>query len=68
MYASVSHELRTPINVVLNCLRCLANKVESSGLKWVKIADTSCKFLLSLVNDTLDFAQLRFGKFSLVLT
>jgi hypothetical protein len=42
--------------------------VEKSGMKWVKIADTSCKFLLSLVNDTLDFAQLKFGKFSLVLT
>ena len=55
MFASVSHELKTPINIINNCLLCLIGKVEASALKWVKIADTSCKFLLSLVNDTLDF-------------
>ena len=66
MFASVSHELRTPINIINNCLLCLTGKVEEQATKWVKIADTSCKFLLSLVNDTLDFTQLKMGKFSLV--
>lgn len=31
-------------------------KIDKKLLKWVKIADVSCKFLLSLVHDTLDFA------------
>jgi signal transduction histidine kinase len=59
MFASASHELRTPINVVINCMRCLlanSSKLEPDTLKWVKIAHTSCKFLLSLANDTLDYA------------
>jgi hypothetical protein len=29
------------------------------------MADTACKFLLSLVNDTMDFASMKLGKFSL---
>jgi signal transduction histidine kinase len=55
MFASVSHELRTPINVIKNCLFCVYGNVSPQYLKWIKIADTSCKLLLSLVNDTLDY-------------
>ena len=68
MFASVSHELKTPINIVINCLRLIRSKAGRKIMKWVKIADVSCQFLLSLVNDTLDFTQLKFGKFSLQCT
>ena len=56
MYASVSHELRTPINIIMNCLRCLMPESLLKQKKWIKIADAACSMLLSLVNDTLDFA------------
>jgi len=55
MFASVNHELRTPINVVLNCIRCLEPSATPGQMRWLKIACTSSEFLLSLVNDTLDF-------------
>lgn len=65
MFASVSHELRTPINIINNCITCLKLKADHSQLKWLDIASTSASFLLSLVNDTLDFTQMKMGKFSL---
>jgi signal transduction histidine kinase len=34
-------------------------------LKWIDIAETSCKFLISLTNDSLDFTALKMGKFTL---
>ena len=68
MFASLSHELKTPINIVLNCLRLIKDKASLKLMKWISMADVSCQFLLSLVNDTLDFTQLRFGKFSLQYT
>jgi signal transduction histidine kinase len=65
MFASVNHELKTPINVITNCLICLKSKTDNSGLRWINMAETSCKFLLSLVNDTMDFASMKLGKFAL---
>lgn len=38
---------------------------DESQKKWLNIASTSASFLLSLVNDTLDFTQMKMGKFSL---
>ena len=66
MFASVSHELRTPINVINNCIQCLNLRIiDESSRKWLDIASTSASFLLSLVNDTLDFTSMKMGKFSL---
>ena len=65
MYASVSHELRTPINAIINCIHCLFGSCTQEQRYWLDIARSSSEFLLSLVNDTLDFTQMRFGKFSL---
>jgi hypothetical protein len=65
MFASVNHELKTPINIIANCIVCLSNKVDNSCKRWLAMADTACKLLLSLVNDTMDFASMRLGKFSL---
>lgn len=70
MFASMSHEFRSPINVILNYLRVMiTHKVVRENpalLKGVKIASTSCKFLLSLVNDTLDYTQIKGGKLKLL--
>ncbi len=65
MYASISHELRTPCNAINNSLMCMQPHVGVQGKPWFDIARSSTAFLLSLVNDTLDMAQLKSGKFHL---
>lgn len=67
MFASVSHELRTPINAIQNSLVRLRNAaIDTSMTKYLDICTSSSSFLLSLVNDTLDFAQMKAGKFKLM--
>ena len=66
MFASINHELKTPINVIINCLNCIETcKSQTEQNKWIKVALNSCKMLYSLVMDTLDFASLKLGKFTL---
>lgn len=56
MFTSISHELRTPINAIQNSLTCMNNYVSPAGHMYLEICESSSGFLLSLVNDTLDFA------------
>lgn len=65
MFACVSHEMRTPLNAILNCVNCLDQQITGNTKRLVDIIETSTHFLLSLVNDTLDFTQIKLGKFSL---
>lgn len=65
MFTSISHELRTPINAIQNSLTCMKSFVSPAGIFYLDICDSSSAFLLSLVNDTLDFAQLQAGKFKM---
>lgn len=65
MYTSISHELRTPINAIQNSLTCMRSYVDPIGQMYFEICESSSAFLLSLVNDTLDFAQLQAGKFKM---
>ena len=66
MFASISHETRTPINVIMNSFRCLSTlqdlRFNSNIMKWVKIGYASCKHMLSMINDTLDYTMLKVGK------
>ena len=43
----------------------MRSSVSTAGLIYLDICDSSSSFLLSLVNDTLDFAQLQAGKFKM---
>ena len=58
MFTSVNHELRTPINGIQNSLQCLKPYVDPLAIQYFEICESSASFLLSLVNDTLDYAQL----------
>jgi signal transduction histidine kinase len=65
MFTSINHELRTPINAIQNSLVILKPFLNTRTLPFLEICESSCGFLLSLVNDTLDFAQLQTGKFKM---
>lgn len=60
--ASVSHELRTPLNCIIAMQDMLRQNVsEELANKYLNPAINSSKLLLSLVNDILDFGQIRAG-------
>eukprot|EP00347_Sterkiella_histriomuscorum_P016217 403354040 len=62
--ATVSHDMRTPLNAMQGLLDSIRLFIQSEkGLKLVQIVDNSSKILLSLVNDLLDFSQIRNGNF-----
>ncbi len=62
----VSHEIRTPLNCIINMLKIVENKIDEESFdKIIKPAENSAKFLLNLVNDLLDMAQIEGGKFKL---
>ena len=67
--ATVSHDMRTPLNTIIG----LIHNIESSILdirakKLLDIVKNSSKILLYLVNDLLDFFQLKNDKFKINLT
>ena len=69
MIASTSHDMRTPLNTIISMLNLIKNRItEPEPLKWIKVANNSTNLLLYLVNDTLDFFQIKSGKFSIKRT
>lgn len=65
MFASNSHELRTPIGSGLNGLELMKNRIAPQDKKHFLVVKSSLEFLLMLVNNTLDFAQLESGNFKI---
>jgi signal transduction histidine kinase len=62
--ATVSHDMRTPINAMTGLLSNIGRFIQDErGLKLLKIVENSSKMLLFLVNDLLDFTQIKNGKF-----
>lgn len=65
----VSHEFRTPLNCIINMLQSLQNNLDRTLINsFIVPSLISSKFLLNLVNDLLDGAQMEAGKFKLVLS
>lgn len=50
---------------IQNSLQLLKPFVDPLAFHYFEICESSSSFLLSLVNDTLDFAQLQSGKFKM---
>eukprot|EP00347_Sterkiella_histriomuscorum_P021176 403334959 len=61
--ATVSHDMRTPLNAIIGLLGNLENFVHLQGKRFLPIIQSSSKFMLFLVNDLLDFFQIKNGKF-----
>jgi signal transduction histidine kinase len=67
--ASMSHELRTPLNAVINLTKFVGlgmyGEVNDEQVAILKMAETSGKHLLSLINDVLDISKIEAGSFEL---
>eukprot|EP00347_Sterkiella_histriomuscorum_P002515 403367855 len=62
--ATVSHDMRTPLNAIQGLLNNLDLFIsDQRGKKFLKIIQNSSSFLTFLVNDLLDFFQIKNGKF-----
>ena len=64
---SVSHELRTPTNAILNFTREVLEKESLSqlGSDTLQMITSSTTFLLSIINDLLDYSRIITGNFQL---
>lgn len=57
--AAMSHEIRTPLNAVLGILQILnTDEIPGKAREKLKVAHDSGRFLLSLINQVLDFARI----------
>ncbi|KAL4470889.1 hypothetical protein ABPG72_005923 [Tetrahymena utriculariae] len=66
MLSQVAHEFRTPLNCIISMMELASiNNPSSQIQQYLKPALTSAKQLNSMVNDLLDLAQVKAGKFSL---
>ena len=63
---SVSHELRTPTNAIINLVRDLSDSVPMQLKSDLEVVSVCSHFLLSMINDLLDFSKVLAGKFTLV--
>ena len=67
---SVSHELRTPVNAIINLCQDLQSSptLEDRDRPDVEVISNASVFLLSMINDLLDYSRILHDKFELVKT
>ncbi len=62
-FANVIHELRSPLNSVIGYTSMLnENEQDATKKNSLKIIYDSSKYMLNIINDTLDFTKLQSGK------
>lgn len=65
-FANVIHELRSPLNSIIGYSSILfENEAEAAKRNNIKTILESGKYMLSIVNDTLDFTKLQSGKLTI---
>jgi signal transduction histidine kinase/CheY-like chemotaxis protein len=64
---SVSHELRTPLNAVINLVRGIMEEelLSPKSAEDLLLVSSCSHFLVSMINDLLDYSKLIAGKFAL---
>ncbi|TNE62383.1 MAG: response regulator [Alphaproteobacteria bacterium] len=64
--ANMTHELRTPMTGVLGMLDLMGDtKLDRQQREMLETAQSSARYLLTIINDILDFAKLEAGKIRL---
>ncbi|NVK23467.1 MAG: response regulator [Gammaproteobacteria bacterium] len=64
--ANISHEIRTPMNSIIGMLQLLDDiSNEPNQKSYIKIADSSAKSLLAVINNILDFSKASASKMEL---
>ncbi|MDZ8184160.1 MAG: ATP-binding protein [Nostoc sp. ChiSLP02] len=67
--ATTSHELRNPLNIIINCIRLVADGLcddREEEADFLKRADETAIHLLGIINDLLDISKIEAGKLSVV--
>lgn len=64
-FASIAHDLRTPLGTVMAINNQLQEIVGQEHIQWIKISNSSCNFLLAILDDIFDLSKLQLGQFNL---
>lgn len=66
-FSSMSHEIRTPINAILGMNEVILRESrEENILSYARDIKSASKYLLSMVNDILDYSKIEAGKMEIV--
>jgi two-component system, sensor histidine kinase len=64
--ANVSHEIRTPLNAIIGLINlCLKTELNSKQNLYLRKAQLASETLLSLINQTLDYAKIEAGELNI---
>ena len=66
-FSSMSHEIRTPINAIMGMNEVILRDCKDETIRgYAEDVKTASKYLLSLVNDILDYSKIEAGKMEIV--
>ena len=66
-FSNMSHEIRTPINAIMGMNEVILRDCEDEKIKgYAKEVQAASQYLLSLVNDILDYSKIEAGKMEIV--
>ena len=66
-FSSMSHEIRTPINAILGMNEVILREAKEENIRaYAKDIKSASKYLLSIVNDILDYSKIEAGKMEIV--
>lgn len=66
-FSSMSHEIRTPINAILGMNEVILREAKEENIRaYARDIKSASKYLLSIVNDILDYSKIEAGKMEIV--